>query len=153
VRFLQICRGGRGFRYAVIMLGWFLRIRRCTCNTVIPFSRRPAACRISLRESVSQSCIKVFRRWSRLAGVASLYGGSCSRLSEASALFPKEEINPLPRRVLFRSLSFTYTSLTYNFLLTYSLEIVTLSFHCLPATLCLLSSPLFSLARRALFAS
>jgi len=47
----------------------------------------------------------------------------------------KEEINPSPRRVLFRSLSFTYTSLTYNFLPTYSLEIATLSFHCLPATL------------------
>ena len=90
MRFLQICRGGRGFRYAVVvMLGGFLGIRRRTCNAVIPYSRRPAACRISLRESMSQSCIKVFRRWSRLAGVASLYGGSCSRLSEASALFPK----------------------------------------------------------------
>jgi hypothetical protein len=89
MKFLQICRGGRGFRYAVAVLVGVLRIRRRTCNTVIPYSRRPAACRISLRESVSQSCIKVFRRWSRLAGVASLYGGSCSRLSEASVLFPK----------------------------------------------------------------
>jgi len=116
------------------MLGGFLRIRRCTCNTVIPYSRRRAACRISLRESVDQSCIKVFRRWSRLAGVASLYGGSCSHYPKPVRCSLKEEISKLPRRVLFRSLSFTYTSLTYNFLPTYSLEIATLSFHCLLAT-------------------
>ena len=65
----------------------------------------------------------------------------------------KEEISKLPRRVLFRSLSFTYSPLTYTFLPTYSLEIATLSFHSLLATHSLLSPPLFSLGRRALLAS
>ncbi len=58
---------------------------------------------------------------------------------------------------LGESFSGLYPSLTLHlhttFLPTYSLEIATLSFHCLLATHCFLSPPLFSLGKRALLAS
>ena len=65
----------------------------------------------------------------------------------------KEEINTFLRRVLSGLHPSLTLHFTYNFLPTYSLEIATLSFHCLLATHCLLSPPLFSLGKRALSAS